>query len=172
MNAAYSLHSLDVVAAPTTNNVDNISDSEEEEEREEAAAEFETEVAEVSNAEKEDNDEDTGSKEGESAEGNVGVMEDDGGEDDGKTDGKEETANEAGEKEHNMDVAGGEEDPWLTRRTWTASLFRQTTDHRTMGQGENEDRPATAGKKKQINKQNNQAHIRKSARISRTPTRY
>jgi hypothetical protein len=34
-----------------------------------------------------------------------------GGEDDGKTDGKEETANEVEEKEHNMDIAGGEEDP-------------------------------------------------------------
>jgi hypothetical protein len=82
MNAAYSLYSLDIVAAPTTNNVDDISDSEEEEEHEEAvdeASEFETEEAEVSNAEKEDNVEDTGSKEDESAEGNIGVMEDDGG---------------------------------------------------------------------------------------------
>ena len=176
MNAAYSLHSLDVVAAPTTNNVDDISDSEEEEEREEAAAEFETEVAEVSNAEKEDNDEDTGSKEGESAEGNVGVMEDDGGEDDGKTDGKEETANEAGEKEHNMDVAGGEEDPVVDTQDLDCEPFQAddgpSDDDTAMGQGENEDRPATAGKKKQINKQNNQAHIRKSARISRAPTRY
>ena len=99
-----------------------------------------------------------------------------GGEDDGKTDGKEETANEAGEKEHNMDVAGGEEDPVVDTQDLDCEPFQAddgpSDDDTAMGQGENEDKPATAGKKKQINKQNNQAHIRKSARISRAPTRY
>ena len=75
-----------------------------------------------------------------------------------------------------MDVAGGEEDPVVDMQDLDCEPFQADdgpSDNDTaMGQREKEDRPATVGKKKQINKQNNQAHIRKSTRISRTPTRY
>ncbi len=112
MNAAYSLQTLDVVAAPTSNYFDEISKNEV-----------------MSNADKEDNEEDTGSKEGESAEGNVGVTEDDGGE---RMTGRQTTKKKLPAKWLRRTT------PWtlavekrvqlLTHRTWTANLFRQMMD--------------------------------------------
>jgi hypothetical protein len=200
MNAAYSLQTLDVVAAPTSNTVDDISENEV-----------------VSNADKASDEEDTGSKEGESAEGNVGVTEDDGGgKDDGKTDDQEEATGEVVEKDNAVDVGGGEESPAVDTQDLDCEPFQAddgpSDDDTAMGQGENKDSPAAAGKKKdtagdgpsdgdttmgqgenkdglaaagkkkvmpvaagknkQVKKPNYQAHVRKSARVSRAPARY
>jgi hypothetical protein len=71
MNAAYAIHGLDIVAAPTTNNMEESSGDEEENSAEADSAE--------ENGEKEDKVEDTGGEEVEMAEENVGVMEEEGG---------------------------------------------------------------------------------------------
>ncbi len=154
------------MAAPTTNNIEESSEDEEEDSKEAESAE--------ENAEKEDNVEETGGEEVESAEENVAVMEEEGGEDDGKTDGKEATDEVATNEADKTDVAGGGEHPTVDTQDTDCEPFQAdngpSDDDTTLVQEKDEDMPATAGKKKPINKPNNPAPVRKSARISRVRT--
>ena len=122
MNAACALHGLDIVAAPTTNNIEKSSEDEEEDSEEVESAE--------ENMEKEDNVEEMGDEEVESVEENVAVMEEEGGEDDKKTDGKEATDDKATNEAHKTDVAGGGEHPAVDTQDADCEPFQQTTDRR------------------------------------------
>jgi hypothetical protein len=154
MKASYSLHGLNVVEAPTSNDVDDSSASDGDNREEEEA---------VDDAEKEgDKDEEDGMGEKAIAGGSVAE------EEEGTEDEKEEEAEEdrpgKGESGDAVDSQDAECEAFL--KDDGPSDDDTTEEHGEEGNQEKE------GKTKTVEKQNMPAPVRNSARKRRAPTRY
>ena len=169
MMANYSLHGLDILAAPTSNNVeDSLGDEDDDGE--------EVESAEV-DAGRDKDVEETGTDEVAVDEENVVVMKEGGGvEDDGKADGKEATDEYTSSNSNKTDVAGGGENTVGDTQDADCEPFEAedgpSDDETSEGQEKNKNKPDNAGNNEANEKPNNSAPVRKSARKRRAPTRY
>ena len=197
MTANYSLHGLDILAAPTSNNVEDSSGDEDDydeevesaevdvgrdEDVEETAKDEDDEGEEVESAEVDagtDEDvEETGTGEFANNEEDVGVMKEGGGfEDDEKADEKETTDVYTSINSNERDMGkGGEEYTVGDSQDADCEPFEAedgpSDDETSEGQERNEYKPDNSGKDEAKVKRIKSAPVRKSSRKRRAPTRY
>ena len=170
MKANYSLHGLDILAAPTSNNVeDSLGDEDDNGE--------EVESAEV-DAGRDEDVEETGTDEVAVDEEDVGVMKEGGGfEDDEKADEKETTDVYTSINSNERDMGkGGEEYTVGDSQDADCEPFEAedgpSDDETSEGQEKNENKPDNSGNNEAYEKPNNSAPVSKSACKRRAPTRY
>jgi len=161
MTANYSLHGLDILAAPTSNKVEDSSGDEDDDGEEVESVEVD--------AGRDEDFEETGTDEVAVDEENVVVMKGGGGvEDDGKADGKEAMDEYTSSNLNKTDVAGGGGNTVGDTQDADCEPFEAedgpSDDKTSEGQEKNENKPDNAGNNEANEKPNNSAPVRKSAR--------